>query len=308
MTKQLPIIAPIDIDVLKSELNSNTFVKKTNNGGNEIHMINVNTAPHVLYEIGRLREQTFRNAGGGTGKDCDLDEFDLDKENPFEQLIVWNPVENEIVGAYRFIHGKSLKVRNDGKIHTPTTELFDLSDEFIKDYLPYTIELGRSFVSTAYQPQVNIRKGLFALDNVWDGLGSIITQNPDVKYFFGKITMYPDYDTEARDMILYFMKKYFGDRKNLVIPIAPLKINTPEDTIDKAFTANSIAENYKILAKEVRKRKEIIPPLVNAYINLSDTMLYFGTSLNEEFGAVEESGILITINDIYDIKKERHLK
>jgi hypothetical protein len=301
------IIEPIDRSLLEKELTPAAFVKPTNSGNNEIYIVSHLNSPNLTREIGRLREITFRDAGGGTGLDCDLDEFDLDEENPFLQLFVWDPREKEIIGGYRFIHGKTLKRHKDGHINTPTSELFHLSDSFIENYLPHTIELGRSFVQPNYQPTVNLRKGMYALDNIWNGLGAILIQNPDVKYYFGKITMYPHYNIEARDFILYFLRKYFGDKKNLVYPHEPLVIQTPENILSEAFIGGTYEKDYKILVQLVRQRHENIPPLVNAYMNLSSTMLFFGTSLNPGFGDVEESGILVTLDDVYEFKKERHL-
>jgi len=301
------IIEAIDRDLLEKELTSERFVKPTNSGNNEIYIVSYHNAPNVTREIGRLREITFRDAGGGTGYDCDLDEFDTDEENPFYQLLVWDPREREIIGGYRFIHGKTLKRKSDGRINTPTSELFGLSDRFVEEFLPHTIELGRSFVQPNYQPTVNLRKGMYALDNIWNGLGAILIQNPDVKYYFGKITMYPQYNVEARDLILYFLRKYFGDKNKLVYPLEPLVINTQDSFLSGFFDGGSYEKDYKILVQQVRQRNENIPPLVNAYMNLSATMLFFGTSLNPGFGDVEESGILVTLEDVYDFKKDRHL-
>jgi hypothetical protein len=301
------IIEPIDRQLLEKELTSERFVKPTNSGNNEIYIVSYHNSPNVTREIGRLREITFRDAGGGTGLDCDLDEFDMDEENPFLQLLVWEPREKEIIGGYRFIHGKTLRRHEDGRINTPTSELFQLSERFIEEYLPHTIELGRSFVQPNYQPTVNLRKGMYALDNIWNGLGAILIQNPDVRYYFGKITMYPQFNVEARDMILFFMQKYFGDKGKLVYPYKSLEISTPQALLSDMFIGGSYEKDYKILVQQVRMRHENIPPLVNTYMNLSATMLFFGTSLNPGFGDVEESGILVTVDDIYDFKKDRHL-
>jgi hypothetical protein len=303
----LEIIDPIDRSLIEKELTSERFVKQTNSGNNEIYIVSYQNSPNTVREIGRLREITFRDAGGGTGLDCDLDEFDTEEENPFLQLFVWDPREKEIIGGYRFIHGKTLTRHKDGHINTPTSELFHLSDKFIEDYLPYTIELGRSFVQPNYQPTVNLRKGMYALDNIWNGLGAILVLNPDVKYYFGKITMYPQYNIEARDLILYFLRKYFGDKNNLVYPHEAIALETPVDFLSGQFNGGSYEKDYKILVHLVRERHENIPPLVNAYMNLSTTMLFFGTSLNPGFGDVEESGILVTLDDVYDFKKDRHL-
>jgi hypothetical protein len=300
------IIPPIDRELLIQELTEERLVRKTNAGNNLIYIINHYNAPNVTKEIGRLREITFRDAGGGTGLSVDLDYYDT-CENPFEQLIVWNPDDLEIIGGYRYLHCKNLRIGDDGAFHTPTFKLFKYSQKFVNEYLPYTIELGRSFVQPAYQPTNNIRKGMYSLDNIWDGLGAIILLHPDIRYYFGKITMYPDYNRQARDLILYFMKKYFADPENLVFPIEPLVLDTDEETLANAFPNNVYDKDYKLLIQKVRALGETIPPLVNAYMNLSSTMKFFGTAINDDFGLVEESGIIVTISDIYDMKIERHL-
>jgi len=299
------IISPVDKTLLLKELNEDTFLRDTNNGHNEIYIISENNAPNVIREIGRLREITFRDAGGGTGKSLDLDEYD-GGEHPFLQMILWDPREQEIMGGYRYIHCKNLVVAENLKVSSPTADLFKYSEKFITDYFPYTIELGRSFVQPMYQPHYNLRKGMYALDNLWDGIAALLVENPDVKYLFGKVTMYPDFDKLGRDMILFFMHKYFPDEEDLITPISPLELTTSEKILNNIFTGVNYQEDYKILVNKVRKLGENIPPLFNAYMNLSATMRTFGTALNDHFGHVEETGILVTVDDIYDIKKERH--
>lgn len=300
------IISPVSRELLEQELTSDKLVRKTNAGNNLIYIVDFHNSPNVTREIGRLREISFRDAGGGTGLSIDLDEYDTE-DNPFQQLLVWNPVDKEIIGGYRFLHCKNLTADINGEVHTPTSKLFKYSSKFIDEYLPYTIELGRSFVQPNYQPTNNIRKGMYSLDNIWDGLGAIILQYPEAKYYFGKITMYPDYNIEARDHILYFMKKYFGDDENLMTPVYPVSYVTPVENLKTSFPNDSYEKDYKLLIQKVRSYGQTIPPLVNAYMNLSSTMKFFGASINEEFGRVEESGILVTIADIYGMKIERHL-
>lgn len=299
------IIGPVEKDVLVSELTPKRFVRKTNNGNNEIYVVTAHDSPNVLKEIGRLREVTFRAAGGGTGKETDIDEFDT-AEAPYKQLIVWNPEDKEIVGGYRYIKCKDAPVVN-GVVQLATTELFTFSEKFVKGYLPYIIELGRSFVQPKYQPSTENRKGLFSLDNLWDGLGAIVVDNPDIKYLFGKVTMYTHFNLMARDMILFFMDHYFPDKENLVRPMQPLSIKNDMSGFAKQLTGLSYKEGHKILNQSVRSLGENIPPLVNSYMNLSSTMKTFGTALNTHFGEVEETGIMVTIGDIYDSKKERHI-
>ncbi len=300
------VIKAIDKDLLVSELNKEKFVRKTNYGTNEIYIINHHNSPNVMQEIGRLRELAFRLGGGGTGKEVDIDDYDT-AENPYQQLIVWQPEDKEIVGGYRFIIGDNIPKNKDGNIKIATTGLFNLSEEFINEYMPYTIELGRSFVRHEYQARNEGRKAMFALDNLWDGLGALIVDNPTMKYFFGKVTMYPTFNGFARDLILFFMNKYFEDTKNLVIPVAPLSITTDKKILTDIFTGDDYKSDYKILSKAVRAKDELIPPLFNTYMNLSSSMKCFGTSINSHFGNVEETGILITIDDIYKTKKHRHV-
>lgn len=303
------IIAPVPVEAIMDELTREKFFRKTNNGGNEIYILSAHDSPNIMREIGRLREISFRNAGGGTGLDCDIDDFDTREENYFLQLIVWNPVDRVIVGGYRFLLCDKLPMDEHGQVDTPTSELFHYSERFVKEYLPDTIELGRSFVQPAYQPTKSLSKGLYSLDNLWDGLGSLIDVYPAAKYYFGKVTMYPQLDRTARDMILYFMKKHFPDNENLVSPRPELNlpILTDEAELAAIFTADNYRDNYKILVRSVRERGAAVPPLVNAYMNLSSTLRSFGTALNPGFGKVEETGILVTIADIYEEKAKRHM-
>jgi hypothetical protein len=300
-----PIIEPIKRSILLTELNKGRFVRFSNNGNNEIYIITHHDSPNVMREIGRLRELSFRAAGGGTEEEIDIDDFDI-ADAPYKQLIVWNPLDQEIVGGYRYIKCKDAPVEN-GIIKLATTELFSFSKKFIEEYVPFTVELGRSFVQPQYQPSVNNRKGLFSLDNLWDGLGAIVVDNPDVRHFYGKVTMYPDFNFEARDLIHFFMNLYFPDKDNLVRPIHPLFYKTPVDSFSGIFSGDNYKADHTTLTRRVRSLGEHIPPLVNAYMNLSSTMKNFGTSVNEHFGNVEETGILVSISDIYDTKKERHI-
>ncbi len=299
------IIEKVSREALLDELNRERYVRKTNNGANEIYIITHHNAPHVMREIGRLREVTFRHAGGGTGKSIDIDEFDT-SNHPYQQLLVWNPEEKEIVGAYRFILCKDAEFVN-GEVKLATTELFTFNKPFYDGYLKETIELGRSFIQPLYQPRENMRKGLFSLDNLWDGLGAIVVDNPSQKHFYGKVTMYTDFNVEARDYILSFLKHYFPDALNMVVPIHSVEIKT--DVTDYMATLKTMAykEGYAYMNSRVRALGENIPPLMNAYMNLSPTMKSFGTAINPTFGGVEETGILVTISDIYEAKKERHV-
>ena len=298
------IIEPVDRKILESELTQDRFLRKTNAGNNDIFMIDAHNAPNVMLEIGRLREITFRAAGGGTGKSVDIDEFDT-CDIPFKQLIVWNDKDKEIISSYRFILGRDVPLDENGYPHTPCSKLFRFSQKFIENQWQKSIELGRSFVQPKYQATNDSRLGLFSLDNMWDGLGTLVVDYPDQEYFFGKMTMYNSYNRVARNMILNFLEKRFKGDTSLITPFNPTQKS--EKPLKEMFTGGTLAEDFKILNKNILDIKTTIPPLIKAYMSLSSTMQYFGASANEEFGEVEEIAILLTIKDIYEKKINRHI-
>jgi hypothetical protein len=298
---------PVDRELLEKELTEEKFLRATNNGKNLLYVITHHDSPNIMMEIGRLRELSFRIAGGGTGKEVDIDSYDT-MPSPYKQIIVWDPAEKEILGGYRYFICSEAATDDDGNCRLATAKLFKFSKEFREKYMPHMIELGRSFVQPAYQSTNRKGKGIYAMDNLWDGLGAVWMKNPHIKYFFGKVTMYTTFHREARDLILYFMKKYFDDKENLVVPFEPLKITTDQKLLDSILCGETYRDDYKLLSQNVRARGENIPPLINAYMNLSPTMKVFGTAMNYGFGDVEETAIMITVNDMYDEKIERHIK
>ncbi|MEZ3522218.1 GNAT family N-acetyltransferase [Muribaculum sp. NM65_B17] len=300
------IIEPIPVEVLEAELTPDKFLRTANKGGNNVYIVDAHNSPNVMREIGRLREIAFRAAGGGTGKECDIDEFDT-MTPPCRQLIVWDPREREIIGGYRFITGDDIRIQPDGRPRLATSHMFNFSQRFLDEFLPYTLELGRSFVRLEYQSTRAGVNALYALDNLWDGLGALTVIYPKVKYLFGKVTMYPSYNAECRNMILYFLSKHFPDNDSLVTPITPLDTHTDTEAMDRLFTGTTFKDDYKILNKAIREHGYNIPPLVNAYMSLSPSMRMFGTAINDEFGNVEESGIFFAVSEIFEEKKGRHI-
>ncbi len=300
-----PIIKPIDVQILKSELTPAKKLRDTNKGHNEIYILDHHDSPNVMLEIGRLREEAFRDSGGGSGLAADIDEFDT-MERPYRQLIVWDPDNEKILGGYRYIYGSDIKIDEKGQPVLATSHMFNFSEKFVKEYLPHTIELGRSFVAPEYQSRQAGVKALFALDNLWDGLCALVIERPGMKYFFGKMTMYPEYNREARDLIQHFLFKHFEDKEKLVTPMEPLKIETDINYMNSVLTEDDFKEDYKLLNAEVRKHGVNIPPLVNAYMSLSPTMKMFGGGINHEFSEAEETCILISYDEIHKEKLERH--
>lgn len=300
------IINPVAKELLKAELTEDKFLRTTNVGGNSIYLITAHDSPNLMLEIGRLRELTFRQAGGGTGLEVDIDEYDT-AQVPFKQLLVWNNEAEEIISSYRYILCKDVPLDENGYPHTPTSKLFKLSEKFIQNEWLDSIELGRSFVQPKYQGTTNPRLGLFSLDNLWDGLGAISVDYQEAKYFFGKMTMYDSYNRLARNWILAFLNKYFKGDDSLVTPFHPVTTDKGMQVFKSFFEHNTFKEDFRSLNENIRNLKESIPPLIKSYMSLSSTMQCFGASANPEFGPVEEIAILITIADIYEEKKKRHI-
>ncbi|MBP3534822.1 MAG: GNAT family N-acetyltransferase [Muribaculaceae bacterium] len=301
-----PVIDEVPSELISAELTAERFLRRSNRGGNELYVVDAFNAPNTMREIGRLREIAFRLGGGGTGKEVDIDEFDL-MTPPLQQLVVWNPATRQIVGGYRFILGRDVKILPDGTPRIATGHMFRFSPEFLRDYLPYTIELGRSFVRPEYQSSRAGAKAIYVLDNLWDGLGSLTVVHPDTRYLFGKVTMYPSYTAACRDMILYFLNKYFPDPDELVRPINALRTDADQAALEAIFCGGDFKSDFRILNAQVRAHGDTIPPLVHAYMGLSPTMRMFGTAVNDEFGDVEESGIFLAIDEILEEKKKRHI-
>lgn len=299
MMKQ--IIEPVNKDLILSELSKLEKIRDTHYGGNEIYVFDALHSPNLMREVARLREEAFRSGGGGTGEELDVDEDDTAVDG-YQQLIAWSPKDQEIIGGYRFIISHD---KHPG--HLSTEHYFKFSELFREDYLPYTIELGRAFVQLKYQASRDARS-IYALDNLWDGIGALVALHPEAKYLLGKVTLYSSYNTEARDMLFYFLYRFFPDKDHLLEGIHTLKMNIDTEKFDKIFNGQTYAENYCILRHAIREYNEIIPPLFNAYMNLSSSMKTFDTVINEELGGVYETGILISINDIYHEKYDRYTK
>ncbi|MBO5562683.1 MAG: GNAT family N-acetyltransferase [Bacteroidales bacterium] len=301
------IISPVDRELIKAELQEDKFLRKTNHAGNEIYVVGPESV-NVIREIGRLREIAFRNDGGGTGEALDIDKFDTDPAFGYKQLVLWDPETEEIIGGYRFCFCDQCVYDKEGQPILTSSHMFRFSRKFMREYLPYTLELGRSFVSVEYQSSKAGAKGLFALDNLFDGISALmVLYKKRMRYLFGKMTIYPSYNEEAREMIMFFLKKYFGEKASLIHIRKEVRIQNPR-RFSKLFKGDDFKEDYKTLKGEILKLGVSIPPLVNSYMNLSPSMIYFGTGINDEFADVLDSGIMITFEEMYPEKKKRHVE
>jgi hypothetical protein len=302
------IIDRIDRALIKQELTQDKFLRPTNKAHNEIYITTAHNAPNVMLEIGRLRELSFRSGGGGTGEELDTDEYDY-MENPYKQLIVWDPDTEEIIGGYRFLSGADVKLDDDGQPKFVMAHLFSFSEKFITDYMPHTIELGRAFVQPDYQTTKMGMKSLFALDNLWDGLGALIHSVEGSRYFIGKVTIYNTFNLKARELIYEYMNKHFYDHEGLIKPHLPIHVSEENQQLAKTiFTENSPSDDYKLLIKAVRHEGENVPAMFNAYLTLTDTMKVFGTILDHDFGSVYETGMMVIMDDLHETKKQRYVQ
>lgn len=301
------IIDPVDVSLIEAELTPEKKLGDTNKGGNELYVVTWQDSPNTVLEIGRLREISYREAGASTGKAFDLDGYDT-MPNPYHQIIVWDPDAKAIIGGYRYILGSDVALKEDGQPNITSSHLYRFSDSFIKDYLPHVMELGRSFVAPEYQSSRAGAKSLFTMDNLWDGITSVILRHPDTWYFLGKMTIYPSYDLTARNLIIHFMNKHFNDPQELVRPKNEIGVSDNTRLMDLILNEDDLKKDYRILRDSVRKLGTNIPPLVNSYINISSTTKMLGSCVNDELGDAIETGIMICFDEIYDDKRERHMQ
>ena len=283
-------------------------MRKTNRGDNEIYIVTNHNAPNVVREIGRLREEAFRAGGGGTGQPLDLDKFDTDAAYGYKQLILWDPEAERIVGGYRYALCDNIVYDKFGQPILTSSHMFKFSRKFLSNYIDKTIELGRSFVTVDYQSTRAGKKSIFALDNLFDGLGALMLLHKGrMEYFFGKMTIYAQYPAKAREMIQVFLNKWFGAKNRKLIELRKKVIVKRPYRYSKFLKTNSFKEDYKTFKMFIMGCGVNIPPLVNSYMNLSSEMQYFGTGINDEFGDIYDSGILIPFSAINGDKLERHV-
>lgn len=301
------IIAAVDKEILKAELRPEFLLRHTNKAGNLIYDVTVHDAPNVMREIGRLREISYRHGGGATGKEMDIDEFDT-MPQPYHQLIVWNPEEEEIIGGYRYIMGKEMQLDQDGQPVISSNHLCQYSEQFVQEYLPHSIEFGRAWVQPKYTTREAGMKALFALDNIWDGLGVVLYNNPDIRWMFGKVTIHPTYPAAARELIYAYLDRYCHGENGLVMPKNPIRIaTTSEQLADQTFQGVDAQENYKTLQHALRTMGTVIPSMFSAYLNVTDQLMAFGSAINDELGNAYETAIVVPVEHIYPEKWDRYV-
>ena len=277
------------------------LLRPSNKADNLIYDITAHECPNVMREIARLREISYREGGGSTGNEMDMDDMDT-MARPYHQLIVWDPENRQTVGGYRYLLGSEAEIR-DGQPYITSAHLFHYSERFIREFLPYSVEFGRAFVQPMYQKREMGVKALFALDNIWDGIGALLYNHPEIRYLFGKVTIYPDYNSTARELIYNYLDRFHRGDRTLFAPYHEEKVQA----IPTPFEGDDLDQNYHLLQHAVREQGTVIPPMFTAYLNITDHLMFMGNAINDELSNVYETGIMVSMDTVYAEKKERYM-
>ena len=300
------LIEPVSRKLLREELTKDRLVRPTRIGSNEVYIFTAHKAPNLMQEVGRLRELTFRDAGAGFGTAVDIDHFDTD-EYPCRQLIVWDPVADEIIGGYRFNIFHKFKGKPLRDIPLANKSLYSISKTFTFEYIPYLVELARAFIQPKYQPKFAGRKAAFSLDNIWDGLGALVVKYPFIRYFFGRLTFFSNYDPTVRDLAFYFFAKHLQGNPALLSAKKPFEFPTLLNDLEKVIGGSSIKDDFTKLNQAAKNHGTTIPPLVKSYFNVSGTLRVFEPVFDSYFASSYAAAILVTITDVYPAFIKRYI-
>ncbi|NOH94078.1 lysophospholipid acyltransferase family protein [Vibrio sp. AIC-3] len=259
------VIAPIPPEVLSIEIDSLPEEMKLLEQGNfEVYCTPSQSIPNLMREIGRVREESFREVGEGSGLACDLDEYDL----YYHQLFVWNKTKAELVGAYRLGMVDKL-IAEHGLDQLYSRSLFNYNQEFI-DTLENSIELGRSVVSKPYQKSLN------SLLLLWKGIATFVSRHPQYTHLFGPVSISNDYSHNARLLIATTLSihHYDEEKANLVSPSSPL--NTSSYVFWQNHLLSSLA-SVPLLSKVLARMEQGkgLPVLLRQYLGMNGKLVCF---------------------------------
>jgi putative hemolysin len=231
-----------------------------------VYLTKANKIPHLLNEIGRCREISFREVGEGSGESRDLDEFDL----YYYHLILWDHENHQLAGAYRIGVGSEI-LNYYGKKGFYLNTLFKFKTDFIP-YLLKSIELGRSFVCPDYQKQ---RWPLLLL---WQGIMVSVKNFSDVQYILGPVTLSNDYTKVSQKLIIQFLQKSYGDEQ-LSLAIAPrnkVKLSRVKADIDSLLIpVEKEMKKLDALIAEIEPQGKRLPVLYKKYLTQNAKILGF---------------------------------
>lgn len=263
----------------------------------KILLVRHEAAPALMREIGRLRELTFRKVGEGTGRKIDLDEFDA----WYLHIVLWDEAALEVVGAYRLAAGDEIYPKRgiDGFY---TSTLFRFSEEFEK-YLPEALELGRSFVQPAYWNSQ-------ALDYLWHGIGAFLAARPQYNYLFGPVSVSASYSAEARELLVYFYRKWFGAAHSPVRAKHRFTFHKDaEDRLQQQLKSDEYKQAFKELKQNLKHYGYAVPTLYKQYTELCEEggVNFFDFGIDKDFSDALDGFIFLKIAGIKESKLERYV-
>lgn len=252
------------------------------NGDFKVYCANAEQTPHILQELGRLREITFRATGEGTGKSIDLDIYD----NYYLHLFIWHSTRYEIVGAYRLGLGDKI-MKRFGKRGFYSHSLFKYHSQLINQLNP-AIELGRSFIREEYQ------RSFSPLMLLWKGIGAYIAQHPHYRKLFGPVSISNNYQRSSQQLMVDFLRanNHRPELSRLVKPRSPFKskeIHYPDQATSGFKNIDSIAQ----LISEIEQDNKGIPILLKQYLKLGGTILEF--NVDDQFNNALDGLIMVDL-------------
>jgi putative hemolysin len=289
------IAHPEEKGEIKKELKNSEFLGETADG-KKIYLYQNSDESVILKEIGRLRELTFRKVKEGTGKKRDLDRYD----KYYKHIILWDDENLEIIGSYRIGTGAEIYEQYGIKGFYSNT-LFDFSRRFEK-LLPFSIELGRSFVQPKYW-------GSRALDCLWQGIGKYLKNNPQIKYMFGPVSISSAMPKTAQNLIIYYHDLYYGNKDALVKAKNPFILKKREiDEMEEIFCGYDRNKDFFILKEQLKEYNISIPTLYKHYTGLCENhgVQFLGYNIDKYFNDCIDSMILVEIDKINEKKKKRY--
>ena len=294
-----PLADPVSVALLQRELRAQTPLLKLRGGKVCAYLLHGDNAPHLLREIGRVRELSFRAIGGGTGGALDLDPYDYGP-CAYRQLILWAPQEQVVVGGCR--------VRSTGtdgpSARVATEDLFAFSERFRERYGDALLDIGRLFVHPAFQARAG-SQGIFTLDSIWQALAAVAVAD-GVRAFFGRVVFPKDYHPQVRDLTLALLQKHFAGDAQWVHPRVPAPRVTSDEALDHLLVGKTWREDMRLLRQFARARGAQVPALLRAYLGLSDRLRVFGTAADPDLGGIEETCLLIDVADVLEHKAARY--
>jgi len=292
------IMPPQSPDVMADEIRrlpaSQTLVES-----NEHAVIQATTdqIPHILLEIGRLREISFRAAGEGTGKAVDLDRFD----HSYIHLFIWNREKKQVVGAYRLGRTDEI-IRQKGVRGLYTSTLFRYKPGFF-EHLGPALEMGRSFIRLEYQ------KSFTPLLLLWKGIGRFVVENPQYKTLFGPVSISDEYQALSRQLLVSYLKmtSFRGDMAAFVKPKKPLAAKSLKGwDIDAAVCLlKDDVENVSELISCVESDRKGVPILLKQYLKLGGGIA--GFNVDTAFGNVIDGLIVVDLTKTEPRMLDRYL-